>query len=198
MDVNDPSAPAPSAETLPLVICVDDDAEILAVVVRCVRLEPVTVRSTQDPHEALTWVAAEDVAVLISDYEMPEMSGAELLEAARKVRPSTVRVLVTGRKTLDTAIEGINRGEVYRYVSKPFETDMVRKVVREAVAKHRELSEGKEERELAQRRSQLVAELEHEFPGITQFERAKDGAYVVQADRTQVVGLEDLRALLPT
>lgn len=198
MDVNDPSAPAPSAETLPLVVCVDDDAEILAVVVRCVRLEPVTVRSTQDPHEALTWVAAEDVAVLISDYEMPEMSGAELLEAARKVRPSTVRVLVTGRKTLDTAIEGINRGEVYRYVSKPFETDMVRKVVREAVAKHRELSEGKEERELAQRRSQLVAELEHEFPGITQFERAKDGAYVVQADRTQVVGLEDLRALLPT
>jgi DNA-binding NtrC family response regulator len=182
---------------LPLVVCVDDDAEVLAVVVRCVKLEPVTVRSTQDPHEALTWVASEDVAVLISDYEMPEMSGAELLEAARKVRPATVRVLVTGRKTLDTAIDGINRGEVYRYVSKPFEPEMVRGVVRDALAKYSELSEAMEERGLAQRRQQLRNELEQEFPGITEVIRDRDGAYVPSSDWSQIVGLDDLRALLP-
>lgn len=198
MDPTSPQDPRREATTaLPLVVCVDDDAEVLAVVVRCARMEPVTVRSTQDPHQALTWVASEDVAVLISDYEMPEMSGADLLEASRKVRPSTVRVLVTGRKTLDTAIAGINRGEVYRYVSKPFETEDVRTVVREAVAKYHELSEGRHERELAQRRAQLTAELEHEFPGITSVMRERDGAYVPAADWTQVVGLDDLRALVP-
>ncbi|HRC56077.1 MAG TPA: response regulator [Kofleriaceae bacterium] len=184
--------------SLPLVVCVDDDAEVLAVVVRCVKLEPVLVRSTQDPHQALTWVAAEEVAVLISDYEMPEMSGADLLEAARKVRPSTVRVLVTGRKTLDTAIDGINRGEVYRYVSKPFETEVVRGVVRESVAKYHELSEGRHERELSQRRAQLTAELEHEFPGITSIVRERDGAYHPAPNWSQVVGLDDLRALIPS
>lgn len=183
---------------LPLVVCVDDDAEVLAVVVRCVKLEPVAVRSTQDPHEALTWVAAEQVAVLISDYEMPEMTGAELLEAARKIRPATVRVLVTGRKTLDTAIDGINRGEVYRYVSKPFEPEMVRSVVRDAVAKYRELSETMEEREIALRRQQLASELEQEFPGITKVIRQRDGAYAPKADWSHLVGLDDLRALLPS
>lgn len=186
-----------ATKALPLVVCVDDDAEVLAVVVRCAKMEPVTVRSTQDPHQALTWVAAEEVAVLISDYEMPEMSGAELLEAARKVRPATVRVLVTGRKTLDTAIDGINRGEVYRYVSKPFESERVRAVVREAVAKYHELAEGSQERELAQRRAQLTLELEQEFPGITNVPRERDGAYVPSVAPRALPGLDDLHALLP-
>jgi DNA-binding NtrC family response regulator len=183
---------------LPLVVCVDDDAEVLAVVVRCVKLEPVTVRSTQDPHQALTWVASEQVAVLISDYEMPEMTGAELLEQARRVRPATVRVLVTGRKTLDTAIDGINRGEVYRYVSKPFEPEMVRSVVRDAVAKYREMAETMEERELAQRRAQLANDLEQEFPGLTEIKRDREGVYAPLADWSKLVGLEELRALLPS
>lgn len=188
----------PKMGELPLVVCVDDDAEVLAVVVRCVKLEPVTVRSTQDPHQALTWVASEQVAVLISDYEMPEMTGAELLEQARRVRPATVRVLVTGRKTLDTAIDGINRGEVYRYVSKPFEPEMVRTVVRDAVAKYRELAETMEERELAQRRAQLSTDLEQEYPGLTAIERDREGIYVPTADWSKLVGLEELRALLPS
>jgi DNA-binding NtrC family response regulator len=183
---------------LPLVVCVDDDAEVLAVVVRCVKLEPVTVRSTQDPHQALAWVASEDVAVLISDYEMPEMTGAELLEAARRVRPQAVRVLVTGRKTLDTAIDGINRGEVYRYVSKPFEPDQVRAVVRDALAKYRELSETLEERELAQRRQRLTADLEQEYPGLTEIDRDADGAYVPRVDWGRAGGLAELRALVMT
>lgn len=181
---------------LPLVVCVDDDAEVLAVVVRCVKLEPVTVRSTQDPHQALAWVASEEVAVLISDYEMPEMTGAELLEQARRVRPQAVRVLVTGRKTLDTAIDGINRGEVYRYVTKPFEPEQVRAVVRDALAKYRELSETMEERELSARRQRLTADLEQEYPGLTTIPRDADGAYVPRADWGVLVGLDELRALL--
>lgn len=185
-------------EELPLVVCVDDDAEVLAVVVRCVKLEPVTVRSTQDPHQALTWVASEQVAVLVSDYEMPEMTGADLLEQARRIRPATVRVLVTGRKTLDTAVEGINRGEVYRYVSKPFEPEKVRQVIREAVAKYRDQAQTLEERELAQRRAQLAADLEQEYPGLTVVERDREGMYVPMADWSQLVGLDELRALLPS
>lgn len=187
--------PGSSSAELPLVVCVDDDAEVLAVVVRCVKLEQVTVRSTQDPHQALTWVASEEVAVLISDYEMPEMTGAELLEAARRVRPQTVRVLVTGRKTLDTAIDGINRGEVYRYVSKPFEAEMVREVVRAAVVKYRELSETLEERELTVRRQQLAADLEHEFPGLTAIARDREGTYLPKLDWDLLVGLDEFRTL---
>jgi two-component system, probable response regulator PhcQ len=135
------------------------------------------------------------VAVLISDYEMPEMTGAELLEAARRVRPQTVRVLVTGRKTLDTAIDGINRGEVYRYVSKPFEAEMVREVVRAAVVKYRELSETLEERELTVRRQQLAADLEHEFPGLTAIARDREGTYLPKLDWELLVGLDEFRTL---
>ena len=59
-----------------LIVCVDDDDAMLSTVARCLRRElTFEVRPTSSPHEVLGWLASEDVAVLVSDYEMPEMTG---------------------------------------------------------------------------------------------------------------------------
>ena len=166
-----------------LIVCVDDDDAMLATVVRSLRREPgYDVRPTLNPHEALGWIAAEPVAVLVSDYEMPEMTGAQLAGKVRKVRPETVRILLTGRRTLDTAIDGINQGEVFRFISKPFEDKQLRLAVQEAVERNAELVALSGERERRERRTALHAALEQEYPGISSVDLDQGRVLVVTAD----------------
>ena len=101
----------------PIILCVDDDPEMLASVGRILRREGYQVLQSNNPHEGLKILGARPVAVLVSDFEMPEMTGVELCVGARSVRPETVRILLTGRGTFDTAVSGINQGEILRVLS---------------------------------------------------------------------------------
>lgn len=165
--------------TMPTVLCVDDDRDLLAATIRLLRNQGYTLLQTSDPTEALDWIGTKDVAVVVSDFEMPKLTGVELLAAARRVRPETVRVLMTGRQTLDTAVAGINQGEIFRYIQKPFEPMILRQIVRDAVERHAELSATAADRKQAQRRDRIAAELEAEYPRITHVARQSDGAYLV-------------------
>ncbi len=175
----------------PVVLCVDDDSDLLATVVRMLRPCKVQLISTNNPLEALDWIGSKDIAVLVSDYEMPKMNGVELAVAARRVRAETVRVLMTGLRSLDTAVEGINQGEVFRYLQKPFEPAALRAVVDEAVARHLELIANSADREQALRRERIVAELDIEYPNITAVARDRAGTYTVPA----VAAVADLERL---
>jgi response regulator RpfG family c-di-GMP phosphodiesterase len=162
-----------------LIVCVDDDRDVLLAITRTLRTLPVDVVATDSPRDALDMVALKDVAVIISDYEMPTMNGVELVAAAKRLRPETVRMLVTGHRTYDTAVDGINQGEVFRYIGKPFMPVELRAAVTEAVAKHQELTRSSSELERATRRERLTADLELEHPGLTKIERERDGSYLV-------------------
>jgi len=167
--------------TKPLVVCVDDDRAVLATIVRCLKRESIEIRSTLSANEALSWISTLEVAVLVSDYDMPEMTGAQLAGHARRVRPETVRILLTGQRTLETAIDGINQGEIFRFLNKPFSNEQLRGAVNAGVARNQELLALSGDRERRQRREALRTALEAEYPGISQVERA-DGAYEVMAD----------------
>ncbi len=171
-----------STTKLPLVVCVDDDDAMLAAVVRCLKREAFEIRSTLSASEALGWISTEEVAVLVSDYDMPEMTGAQLAGHARRVRPETVRVLLTGKRTLETAIDGINQGEIFKFLNKPFDNEVLRQTVRSAVVRHRELLAMSGDRERRERREALRTALEAEYPGISQVDRRSDEVYVVTAE----------------
>ena len=166
----------------PLVICVDDDEAMLNTVVRCLKREPIEVRSTLSASEALGWIAAEEVAVLVSDYDMPEMTGAQLAGHAKRVRPETVRILLTGKRTLETAIDGINQGEIFRFMNKPFDSEQLRGAVRAGVQRNRELVEMSGDRQRRERREALRTALEAEYPGISEVSRTLGEAYAVTED----------------
>lgn len=166
-----------------LVVCVDDDEAILAAVGRSLRREPTfEVRTTMDIQQVLEWVHREDVAVLVSDYEMPEITGAQLAGLVKNIRPETVRILLTGRRTLDTAIDGINQGEVFRFISKPFEDKHLRQCVLDAAKRNAELRELSGDRQRRERREQILAALEQEYPGITTVQRRTNDVVVVTDD----------------
>ena len=163
-----------------LVVCVDDDAEVARALARSFKREQMQSLSTTEPEEALEWCLENEVAVLVSDYNMPVMNGIELASRVRRLRPTTVRILLTGNTDLSTAMASINQGEVFRFVQKPVHLESLMMVVREAVTLHRELAAVAGERELAARRAKLDVELESAYPGFTSVARAHDGAYLVQ------------------
>ncbi|MBA3538400.1 MAG: response regulator [Deltaproteobacteria bacterium] len=166
----------------PIIVCVDDEEDMLATVARCLRKEPYDVRTTTSALEALGWIESNEVAVLISDYDMPEMTGAQLAGHVRRLRPETIRILLTGRRTLDTAIDGINQGEIFRFIAKPFENEDLRRCVAAAVARHEEMIALSGDRQRRERREAVRVALEFEYPGIGQVTRTDDGAYEVAAE----------------
>jgi len=168
---------APGEPPLRLLL-VDDDPLVLATLKRALVAEGHNVIDSGDPHQALALLAHEPVDVLISDLDMPGMSGLALLAHARREHPAVVRILLTGAATLSSALEAINKVEVFRYLTKPWFREDLHAAISEAAAR------AKEERYLAsvasaeQRRAGLLAAIEEAFPGVTQVERS-DGEYVV-------------------
>ena len=162
-----------------LVVCVDDDEQMLMSVARSLRREPsLEIRTTLDPEQVLEWIAKEEVSVLVSDYEMPTMTGAQLAGKARRLRPETIRILLTGMRSLETAIDGIHQGEIFRFINKPFQDKVLHQAVLDGVQRHEELMALTGDRERRERRDALRVELETEYPGISHVVRQNDAVIV--------------------
>ena len=120
----------------PRILVVDDEEAIL---------ETMTF-TFEDDYEVLTSSSARDglalleregqVAVVISDQRMPEMTGVEFLARVFALHPTTVRIILTGFADMDAIIRAINDGHVYAYITKPWEPDQLKQVVRRAVEHH--------------------------------------------------------------
>ncbi|MGB7631963.1 MAG: HD domain-containing phosphohydrolase [Candidatus Deferrimicrobium sp.] len=118
------------------VLLVDDEANILTALTRLFLDRDVRVLRAGNGEEALGIVRREPVAVVVSDNLMPGMRGVELLSRVRDLSPDTVRVLLTGYADLPTAIEAINRGEVFRFHEKPWVDEEIVRTVEEGVRRY--------------------------------------------------------------
>jgi CheY-like chemotaxis protein len=149
------------------VLFVDDEPAALRVVRRQPLGEPFEVLTAGSGAEALEILDARAVDVIVSDIDMPEMSGLELMRAARARFPATLRILLTGNATLEGTLEAINQGEVTRFLAKPFDPERLRAVLvelGERIAQHRR-DEALRSRDT--RREQFLRWIERRFPGIT-------------------------------
>jgi DNA-binding NtrC family response regulator len=156
----------PNARPVTLLI-VDDEPAILKALQRIVRDEGYRVLTAPDGEEALRMVAAEPVDVVLSDMDMPGMNGLDLMVRLRRNHPAAVRLLLTGRGTLAAAVGAINDGEVYRFMTKPWDIDELREVLRQAAARAMKNRADIEVSESMGERTARLASLEHQHPGIT-------------------------------
>ncbi|HEY3103622.1 MAG TPA: response regulator [Pyrinomonadaceae bacterium] len=104
------------------ILIVDDEPANLRVLERLFRDEHEVLTATSGA-EALAALENHDVALLISDQRMPEMSGIELVGRTVSLRPHMVRILLTGYTDVSSLIEAINCGHVYKYVTKPWNNE---------------------------------------------------------------------------
>jgi response regulator RpfG family c-di-GMP phosphodiesterase len=83
-------------------------------------------------------------AVVVSDYKMPEMNGIEFLTKVRELYPDTVRVMLTGYADLDAAVNAINEGNIFRFLSKPCNVDLMSKNIYDAIGQYQLIMAEKE------------------------------------------------------
>jgi two-component system, probable response regulator PhcQ len=169
------------------VLVVDDEPSIVAALRRTLRGRGYRIFGVTSPAEALEVLAAEPVDLVISDIDMPEMSGLDLVARVRREQPAVVRVLLTGRGTLDAALRAINDGEVHRFLTKPWDDDELREIVAQALVRLEELRRAQAADQTALRRRAFISDLETEQPGIAKVERDGDGVYVLDERRIEAL-----------
>lgn len=138
------------------ILIVDDEAYLLPTLKALLSGE-FDVRTAQSADEAEEILSKQAVDILLTDQRMPRRTGVQLLEWAREHAPRTIRLLMTGYSELEDAVEAINRGHVYHYLLKPWRTEDLLQVLRNAADKF--LLERKRE-QLLQQLQDLNRELE--------------------------------------
>ncbi|AXO62016.1 response regulator [Pseudomonas chengduensis] len=113
------------------ILFVDDEERILRSLALQFRRH-YEVLTESDPLRALQRLREEHIHVLVSDQRMPQMSGAQLLAEAREIAPNTLRILLTGYSDLDAAVEALNNGGIFRYLTKPWDQQEMAFTLRQA------------------------------------------------------------------
>ncbi|GBD95315.1 MAG TPA: response regulator [Nitrospirae bacterium] len=118
------------------ILIVDDEENILRSLKRLLTNEEFEVLTAISGEEALKILSVNpDIALIVSDQRMPGLSGVEFLEQAKSLAPDATRIILTGYADVNAAIDGINMGGAYRYITKPWNDEELLRIVNEAVLK---------------------------------------------------------------
>lgn len=117
------------------VLCVDDEANILSALKRLFRPAGYRILTATSGQEGLSIIEQEggNVDLILSDMRMPEMDGAAFLSAVRTRWPDIPRILLTGYADMESTVAAINEGQIYRYISKPWNDSEVLLIARDAL-----------------------------------------------------------------
>jgi len=113
-------------------LLVDDEENITASLVRLLRRDGYTILRANSGQNGLDLLTQHQVGVIISDQRMPGMTGTEFLSQVKELYPDTVRIVLSGYTELNSVTDAINRGAVYKFLTKPWEDDLLRANVEEA------------------------------------------------------------------
>jgi CheY-like chemotaxis protein len=141
----------------PKMLVVDDEPDNLDLLYRTFRRD-FNVFKAESGIRALEVLGIEgEVAVIISDQRMPEMKGTEFLSKTVPQFPNTVRIILTGFTDIEDLVDAINSGQVYKYITKPWDPNELKMVVQKAAETYEVLKQRTEELDRAQNQIQLLA-----------------------------------------
>ncbi len=161
------------------ILLVDDEANIIASLKRVLFDEPYKVLAAQSGEEGLDIFKKYDIKVVISDEKMPGMSGADFLSLVKRRNPDTIRMMLTGNASIDAVMKAVNSGEIYRFLTKPWNDIELKLAIRSAVEKYDLEQENMRLLKTVKRQAAEIKAIEKSYPGITKLERDEDGNLVI-------------------
>ena len=124
------------------ILIVDDQPEILNALERLLKDKYKIFRS-ESGKEALEILKKNPVQVIISDQRMPQMTGVEFLEQSIKIRPDAIKLLITAYADINASISAVNKGQIFYYISKPWEDDELLLIVQRAYERYHLIAENR-------------------------------------------------------
>jgi DNA-binding NtrC family response regulator len=161
------------------ILLVDDEPDVTDALKRALRREPYEFLTAVSGQDAQQILERQHVDVVISDEQMPGMSGSEFLSKVRTQFPHTIRMILSGQASLEAAVRAINEGEVYRFFLKPCNpTDLIFTV--QQALRHKRLEE--QSRRLLreyQKQAAMLAKLNHNGPDLLRLDTDAQGAVII-------------------
>ncbi len=163
------------------ILIVDDEPSVLSSIYRALRSEKWDVLTELSGEQALVRMGEQPIKVVISDERMAKMQGSEFLSLARTLYPKSVRILLTGHASLESAINVINNGEVFRFLTKPWNDENLKQVIRDALHKYDREQLVLNALKTLESRPELLNHIESKYPGIIQYVLDKQCAELLTA-----------------
>jgi signal transduction histidine kinase len=134
-------------------LCVDDEIDNVDALERLFRKKYTVLKATSGEQALKILDQNPSVALIISDQRMPSMTGVEFLQKAQSTHPSALRILLTGYTDIESVISAVNQGQIYRYLTKPWDSFDLMNTVDQAIEKY------ETSRELIQKNIELAKAL---------------------------------------
>jgi len=148
------------------VLFLDDEPSLTAALRRALHREPYHIFTAQTPTQALSLLDEQRIDVLVTDDQMPEMSGSHFVALVKRKYPSTIRMVLTGQPTLEATLRAINQGEVYRFLTKPINQFELALTIRQALVQKDLIGEVKRLLQISKHQFDAIQELEKKHPGL--------------------------------
>jgi two-component system probable response regulator PhcQ len=175
-----------SSASTATILLVDDEPHVTEALKRALRREPYEVLMATSGAAAQDILDRQQVDVVVSDEQMPGMSGAEFLSRVRKQFPHTIRIILSGQASLEAAVRAINEGEVYRFFLKPCNpTDLIF-TIQQALAHKRLEAQSRRLLREYQRQAAMLAKLHHNGPDLLRLDTDEHGAVVIDESDAEI------------
>jgi len=166
------------------ILVVDDEEQVRTALTSLLEREGYTVTSAEGPTEGLEILRQQPIKLVISDHNMPDMSGIEFFRLIRERHPHVCRIMLTGDPERETIIRAVNEGEVYRFLPKPWNNTTIRVTVYFAFEAIQLEEENRRLVKALRRQLQFVRTLERDFPYLAALARQEEAELLLaQADR---------------
>ena len=162
------------------ILIVDDEEKVLRALERTLMDDTYTVETACDGKEALEKLKVSPTDIVLSDYMMPGMNGLELFEQIKQLYPDIIRILITGRSDIQITIEAINKGDIFRFLLKPWDDEELKMALHTAFQYYDLISMNKSLEATVRKQSSLLDEIERQRPGITKVKREEDGTVLFE------------------
>ncbi|OGW61284.1 MAG: hypothetical protein A2Y48_02485 [Nitrospirae bacterium RIFCSPLOW2_12_42_9] len=148
-----------NSDTKHTILLVDDEENILNALNRVLRREGFRIVTATSGNQALLTMDKEKITLILSDCRMPGMDGIALLAEVRKRTPDTIRMMLTGYADMETSMAAINRGEVYRFITKPWNDDELKLIIKDGIHQYELVQENRYLHELTQKQNLILKDL---------------------------------------
>lgn len=140
------------------VVILDDEESILRSLTRVFMNESYGIFTTTDHQEALQIIENNEIKVVLSDQRMPLVSGVEFLSTVKLKKPDTIRILFTGYADIQSSQDAINKGAVYKYISKPWNDEELKNIIEDSIHRFDLAAENARLQEMTQKQNAELKE----------------------------------------